>query len=49
MEKSSLKIKTGEVTLNIAAPIPTAGFSRDNKDDLIDSVRTVICEGFEKS
>jgi 1-acyl-sn-glycerol-3-phosphate acyltransferase len=48
MEKSSLKIKTGEVTLNIAAPITTTGFSRDNKDDLIDSVRTVICDGFEK-
>jgi len=49
MEKSSLKINTGEVTLNIAVPIATTGFSRDNKDDLIDSVRTVICNGFEKS
>jgi 1-acyl-sn-glycerol-3-phosphate acyltransferase len=48
MEKSSLKIKTGEDTLNIAAPITATGFSRDNKDDLIDSVRTVICDGFEK-
>jgi 1-acyl-sn-glycerol-3-phosphate acyltransferase len=47
MEKSSLKIKTGEVTLNIAAPITTTGYTRDNKDDLIESVRTVICEGFE--
>ena len=49
MEKSSLKINTGEVTLNIATPIATSGFSRNNKDDLIDSVRTAICEGFEKS
>ena len=49
MEKSSLKINTGEVSLNIAVPIATTGFSRDNKDDLIDSVRTVICNGFEKS
>ena len=49
MEKSSLKINTGEVTMNIATPIATAGFTRDNKDDLIDSVRTAICEGFEKS
>ncbi|MCP4624033.1 MAG: 1-acyl-sn-glycerol-3-phosphate acyltransferase [bacterium] len=48
MGKSSLKINTGEVTLNIAVPIATTGFSRDNKDDLIDSVRTVICNGFEK-
>ena len=49
MEKSSLKINTGEVSLNIAVPIATTGFSRDNKDDLIDSVRTVICNGFEES
>jgi 1-acyl-sn-glycerol-3-phosphate acyltransferase len=47
MEKSSLKINTGEVTLNIATPIATAGYTRDNKDDLIGSVRTAICEGFE--
>ena len=48
MEKSSLKINTGKVILNIAAPINTTGFTRDNKDDLINSVRTVICNEFEK-
>ena len=48
MEKSSLKINTGEVALTITAPISTKGFSRDNKDVLIESVRTVICDGFEK-
>ena len=48
MEKSSLKINTGEVTLKITAPISTTGFSRENKDVLIESVRTVICDGFEK-
>ena len=48
MEKSSLKINTGEVILNIATPIATSGFARDNKDDLIASVRTAICNGFEK-
>jgi 1-acyl-sn-glycerol-3-phosphate acyltransferase len=48
MEKSSLKINTGEVALNIASPIATTGYTRDNKDDLIAAVRSVICEGFEK-
>ena len=48
MEKSSLKINTGEVALNIASPIATTGYTRDNKDNLIAAVRSVICEGFEK-
>ena len=48
MDKSSLRINTGEVSLKIETPIATTGYTRDNKDDLIESVRTVICEGFEK-
>ena len=48
MEKSSLKINTGEVSLNIEAPIATADFTRENKDGLIESVRAVIREGLEK-
>lgn len=48
MDKSSLRINTGEVSLNIETPIATIGYTRDNKDDLIESVRAVICEGFEK-
>ncbi len=48
MDKSSLRINTGEVSLNIETPIATTGYTRDTKDDLIESVRTVICEGFEK-
>ena len=48
MEKSSLKINHGEVSLNIESPIATTDYTRENKDDLIKSVRAVICEGFEK-
>ena len=48
MDKSSLRINTGEVSLNIEPPIATTGYTRENKDDLIKSVRAVICEGFEK-
>lgn len=48
MEKSSLRINTGEVSLNIETPIATADYTRENKDDLIESVRAVIRAGFEK-
>ena len=48
MEKSSLKINTGEVSLNIESPIATTEYTRENKDDLNKSVRAVIREGFEK-
>jgi 1-acyl-sn-glycerol-3-phosphate acyltransferase len=48
MAKSSLRINAGVVSLNIEKPIDTSGYSRENKDDLIDTVRSVICKGFEK-
>jgi len=48
MDKSSLRINTGEVSLNIEPPIATTGYTRENKDDLIKSVRAVICQGIEK-
>jgi 1-acyl-sn-glycerol-3-phosphate acyltransferase len=48
MDKSSLRINTGEVSLNILAPIATTGYTRETKDDLIKSVRAAIREGFEK-
>ena len=32
----------------IEKPIDTTGYTRDNKDDLIKTVRSVICEVFEK-
>ena len=48
MDKNSLRINTGEVSLNIETPIATTDYTRENKDDLIKSVRAVISEGFEK-
>ena len=48
MDKSSLRINTGEVSLNIETPIATTDYTRENKDDLIQSVRAVIRDGFEK-
>jgi 1-acyl-sn-glycerol-3-phosphate acyltransferase len=47
MPKGSLRINPGDVYLDIKKSIPTTGYTRDIKDDLIEHVRTVICEGFE--
>jgi 1-acyl-sn-glycerol-3-phosphate acyltransferase len=48
MVKDRWRIKPGNVTLSIKKPIDTTGYTRDNKDDLIKTVRSVICEVFVK-
>ena len=48
MAKSSWRINSGEVSLLIEKPIDTTGYTRETKDDLIETVRSVICRGFEK-
>ena len=48
MAKGRLRINPGDVTMDIGKPMETTGYSMESKDDLIASVRKVICEGFEK-
>jgi 1-acyl-sn-glycerol-3-phosphate acyltransferase len=48
MTKGSWRINPGDVTLSIEKPIDTTGYTRDTKEDLIKTVRNVICEVFEK-
>jgi 1-acyl-sn-glycerol-3-phosphate acyltransferase len=48
MGKSSLRINTGDVSLQIEKPIETTGYTRETKNNLIEMVRSVICQGFEK-
>ena len=48
MDKSSLRINAGNVALHIEKPIDTSGYTRKTKTDLMESVRAIICEGFEK-
>jgi 1-acyl-sn-glycerol-3-phosphate acyltransferase len=48
MAKGNLRIRPGEVNLNIKKPIATAGYSRDTKDELMERVRTVISAGLEE-
>jgi 1-acyl-sn-glycerol-3-phosphate acyltransferase len=48
MDKSSLRINSGDVSLQIEKPIETTGYTRETKNNLIELVRAVICQGFEK-
>jgi len=47
MAKSSLRINRGDVEMEIAKPIDTIGYSRETKEELMDKVRTVICQKFD--
>jgi len=48
MPKGSLRIKTGTVVLEIQKPIDTADYTLESKDALIERVRHVISESFQK-
>jgi len=47
MAKSSLRINRGSVEMEIAKPIDTTGYSRETKEELMQTVRTVICQKFD--
>lgn len=49
MPKDRLRIRTQSVRMDILAPIPTSGYTRKTKDDLMDSVRNTICNAFEEN
>jgi len=48
MSKNGLMIRPGNVTLEILEPIETRDYSRGTKDELLERVRGVIVENFEK-
>ncbi len=47
MPKRSLKIKPGKIKLIIDKPIPVAGYSLENRHELIDRVRQVITRNYD--
>ncbi len=49
MPKDRLRIRTQSVRMDILAPIPTSGYTRETKDDLINAVRNTICNAFEEN
>jgi 1-acyl-sn-glycerol-3-phosphate acyltransferase len=46
MAKGNLRIHRGDVEMVIAKPIDTSGYSRETKEDLMNKVRSVICQKF---
>ena len=47
MTKGHLRINPGKVNMIIHPPIPTSTYSRETKQELMDRVRGVICDGLE--
>jgi len=48
MSKKGLRIKPGNVVIEILEPIETSDYTRKTKDDLMEKVGQVICRSFEK-
>lgn len=48
MSKNKLRIKSGEVVLEVAKPIDTSNYTLQTKDNLMEKVRTVIIDSFEQ-
>lgn len=48
MSKNGLMIRPGDVTVEILEPIETGNYSRATKDELLERVREVMVENFEK-
>ncbi|MCP4349399.1 MAG: 1-acyl-sn-glycerol-3-phosphate acyltransferase [Desulfobacterales bacterium] len=48
MPKKKMYIKPGNVVLEILEPVETSSYTRKNKDDLLEKIREIICNSFEK-
>ena len=46
MPKGRLMINPGTVKMEIGKPIDTSEYTRDTKNELVDHVRSVICDNF---
>lgn len=49
MPKGKLFIRTQSVRMDILTPIPTSGYTRKTKDDLMEFVRNTICNAYEEN
>ena len=49
MPKKQLRIVPGTVVVEITEPIDISGYTRKNKEALMDRIRNIICEAFEKN
>jgi len=48
MSKKGIRIKPGNVVIEILKPIETSDYTRKTKDDLMEKVGQAICQSFEK-
>ncbi len=48
MPKKKMYIRPGNVVLEILEPVETSSYTRKNKDDLLEKIRGIICESFER-
>jgi 1-acyl-sn-glycerol-3-phosphate acyltransferase len=48
MPKDRISIKSGEVTLEIKEPVESSGYTRKTRDVLMQKVRNIICDAFDK-
>jgi 1-acyl-sn-glycerol-3-phosphate acyltransferase len=48
MPKGQLRIYSGHVMMDIEKPIETSDYTRETKDELIEKVRSVICNVFDQ-
>jgi 1-acyl-sn-glycerol-3-phosphate acyltransferase len=48
MPRKKISIKPGNVTLEITKPIASSNYTRKTKDDLMEKVRNVIMESYDK-
>lgn len=48
MPKKRMYIRPGNVILEILEPVETSSYTRKNKDDLLEKIRGIICESFER-
>lgn len=46
--KGRLMIRSAPVTMEILDPVETAGYTRKTKDALVDRIRSILIDGFEK-
>ena len=49
MQKKQILVKPGNVVLEIKRPINTLNYTRKTKEDLMEKVRNIILESYEKS
>jgi 1-acyl-sn-glycerol-3-phosphate acyltransferase len=49
MQKKQILVRPGNVVLEIKKPINTSDYTRETKDDLMEKVRNIVMDSYDKS